>query len=153
MIIFTEKITSKNDTPLRPLPHFCHQTLPCGKQIPLPPCLLGQLGTDPSKKTICLYGHLDVQPALKVQFCYYFYKKLNIFFHFLLMLFYFSHLFLKPFGNHIWVNIWRRGQAYSRSLGFKESIDIGPQRISGGALKTSVATLQLWDSGNIQNWI
>jgi len=41
------------------------QTLPCGKKIPLPPCLLGQLGTDPSKKTICLYGHLDVQPALK----------------------------------------------------------------------------------------
>jgi len=41
------------------------QTLPDGKQIPLPPVLFGQLGSDPKKKTICLYGHLDVQPALK----------------------------------------------------------------------------------------
>lgn len=40
------------------------QTLPDGKQIPLPPILLGQLGTDPKKKTVLLYGHLDVQPAL-----------------------------------------------------------------------------------------
>lgn len=23
----------------------------------------GKLGTDPSKKTVCVYGHLDVQPA------------------------------------------------------------------------------------------
>lgn len=41
------------------------QTLPDGKQIPLPPVLFGQLGTDPAKKTLCVYGHLDVQPALK----------------------------------------------------------------------------------------
>ncbi|XP_063867387.1 cytosolic non-specific dipeptidase-like isoform X1 [Scylla paramamosain] len=41
------------------------QTCPDGKKIPLPPVLLGQLGTDPKKKTVCVYGHLDVQPALK----------------------------------------------------------------------------------------
>jgi len=41
------------------------QTIPTGEKIPLPPVLLGQLGTDPVKKTICVYGHLDVQPALK----------------------------------------------------------------------------------------
>lgn len=47
---------------------FGFQTLPDGKKIPLPPVLLGQLGTDPKKKTVCVYGHLDVQPALKVLF-------------------------------------------------------------------------------------
>ena len=31
----------------------------------MPPVLLGQLGTDPAKKTLCVYGHLDVQPAAK----------------------------------------------------------------------------------------
>ncbi|EZA56255.1 hypothetical protein DMN91_009981 [Ooceraea biroi] len=41
------------------------QTLPDGSQIPLPPVLLGSLGSDPKKKTVLLYGHLDVQPALK----------------------------------------------------------------------------------------
>ena len=31
---------------------------------PLPPILLGEFKTnDPSKKTVCVYGHLDVQPA------------------------------------------------------------------------------------------
>ncbi|KAL0280189.1 UNVERIFIED_CONTAM: hypothetical protein PYX00_001562 [Menopon gallinae] len=33
--------------------------------IPLPPVLLGTLGEDKSKKTVLVYGHLDVQPALK----------------------------------------------------------------------------------------
>uniref|UniRef100_A0A3B4FPZ2 Cytosolic non-specific dipeptidase n=1 Tax=Pundamilia nyererei TaxID=303518 RepID=A0A3B4FPZ2_9CICH len=32
-------------------------------EIPLPPIILGQLGSDPAKKTVCIYGHLDVQPA------------------------------------------------------------------------------------------
>ncbi|XP_069944343.1 cytosolic non-specific dipeptidase isoform X2 [Cherax quadricarinatus] len=41
------------------------QTLPDGKKISLPPVLLGQLGSDPKRKTVCVYGHLDVQPALK----------------------------------------------------------------------------------------
>lgn len=34
-----------------------------GDEIPLPPIVLGQLGSDPGKKTVCIYGHLDVQPA------------------------------------------------------------------------------------------
>lgn len=41
------------------------QALPNGTEIPLPPVLLGSLGSDPKKKTVVLYGHLDVQPALK----------------------------------------------------------------------------------------
>lgn len=41
------------------------QPLPDGTEIPLPPVLLGQLGNDPAKKMVCLYGHLDVQPAFK----------------------------------------------------------------------------------------
>lgn len=41
------------------------QKLPNGKEIPLPPVLLGSLGNDPKKKTVLIYGHLDVQPALK----------------------------------------------------------------------------------------
>lgn len=41
------------------------QTLPDGSKIPLPPVLFGQLGNDPKKKMVCVYGHLDVQPALK----------------------------------------------------------------------------------------
>lgn len=31
--------------------------------INLPPIILGSLGSDPAKKTLCIYGHLDVQPA------------------------------------------------------------------------------------------
>jgi nonspecific dipeptidase len=30
---------------------------------PLPPILLGEFHVHPSKKTVCVYGHLDVQPA------------------------------------------------------------------------------------------
>jgi len=40
------------------------QTLPDGSEIPLPPVLFGSLGSDPKKKTVLIYGHLDVQPAL-----------------------------------------------------------------------------------------
>lgn len=39
------------------------QTLYSGQQIDLPPIILGFLGNDPKKKTVCVYGHLDVQPA------------------------------------------------------------------------------------------
>ncbi|KAJ8734053.1 hypothetical protein PYW07_014604 [Mythimna separata] len=35
------------------------------KEVKLPPVLVGVLGNDPLKQTICIYGHLDVQPALK----------------------------------------------------------------------------------------
>jgi nonspecific dipeptidase len=31
----------------------------------LPPILLGEFLVDPAKKTVCVYGHLDVQPAKK----------------------------------------------------------------------------------------
>ncbi|XP_017469265.1 PREDICTED: cytosolic non-specific dipeptidase isoform X1 [Rhagoletis zephyria] len=41
------------------------QRLPNGKEIPLPHVILGTLGKDPKKKTVIVYGHLDVQPALK----------------------------------------------------------------------------------------
>ncbi|KAK6628534.1 Metallopeptidase M20 [Polyplax serrata] len=41
------------------------QPLQDGTTIPLPPVLLGTLGEDPSKKTVLIYGHLDVQPAFK----------------------------------------------------------------------------------------
>ncbi|XP_005177133.1 cytosolic non-specific dipeptidase [Musca domestica] len=41
------------------------QTLVGGKKIPLPNVILADLGKDPKKKTVLVYGHLDVQPALK----------------------------------------------------------------------------------------
>ncbi|XP_078491250.1 cytosolic non-specific dipeptidase-like [Ciona intestinalis] len=34
-----------------------------GETLPLPPIILGSLGENPNKKTLCVYGHLDVQPA------------------------------------------------------------------------------------------
>jgi len=42
-----------------------NQTLPDGTVLPLPPVLTGYLGNDPKKKTVLIYGHLDVQPAFK----------------------------------------------------------------------------------------
>lgn len=39
------------------------QTFTDGTILALPPVLFGNLGEDPRKKTICIYGHLDVQPA------------------------------------------------------------------------------------------
>lgn len=39
------------------------QKLPDGSTIPLPPLVFGNLGNDPNKKTVLIYGHLDVQPA------------------------------------------------------------------------------------------
>ncbi|KAJ8298794.1 hypothetical protein KUTeg_022854 [Tegillarca granosa] len=41
------------------------QKLPDGTQLPLPPILLADLGKDEKKKTLLIYGHLDVQPADK----------------------------------------------------------------------------------------
>ncbi|ESP04108.1 hypothetical protein LOTGIDRAFT_224093 [Lottia gigantea] len=42
-----------------------NQKLPDGNEIPLPPVIFAQLGEDPKKKTLLVYGHLDVQPAAK----------------------------------------------------------------------------------------
>jgi len=39
------------------------QDLPDGSKIPLPPVLTGNIGADKTKKTVAIYGHLDVQPA------------------------------------------------------------------------------------------
>ena len=44
------------------------ETLPDGGELGLPPIILSHLGKDPKKKTVLIYGHLDVQPAHKVNF-------------------------------------------------------------------------------------
>ncbi|TFK29507.1 CNDP dipeptidase [Coprinopsis marcescibilis] len=36
-----------------------------GEELPLPPAILGAIGNDPTKKTVLIYGHFDVQPAEK----------------------------------------------------------------------------------------
>ncbi|KAF9153317.1 hypothetical protein BGX20_004952, partial [Mortierella sp. AD010] len=36
-----------------------------GHTLQLPPIVLGAYGRDPAKKTVLVYGHYDVQPALK----------------------------------------------------------------------------------------
>ncbi|MFH4977345.1 hypothetical protein AB6A40_004054 [Gnathostoma spinigerum] len=41
------------------------QTLPDGNKLDIAPALFGTLGNDPKKKTLLIYGHLDVQPAYK----------------------------------------------------------------------------------------
>ncbi|THV02184.1 CNDP dipeptidase [Dendrothele bispora CBS 962.96] len=35
-----------------------------GQDLALPPAVLGRIGNDPKKKTVLVYGHFDVQPAL-----------------------------------------------------------------------------------------
>ncbi|XP_061392242.1 cytosolic non-specific dipeptidase-like [Musca vetustissima] len=42
-----------------------HEMMVDGKRIPFPNVILADLGKDPNKKTIVVYGHLDVQPASK----------------------------------------------------------------------------------------
>lgn len=34
-----------------------------GKTLELPPAIVGKIGDSPSKKTILVYGHFDVQPV------------------------------------------------------------------------------------------
>ena len=34
-----------------------------GQELSLPPAILGRIGNDPSKKTVLIYGHFDVQPV------------------------------------------------------------------------------------------
>lgn len=42
-----------------------HETGAQPDGLPLPPILTATLGADPAKKTVLVYGHLDVQPAAK----------------------------------------------------------------------------------------
>uniref|UniRef100_A0A3Q3GAW4 Carnosine dipeptidase 1 n=1 Tax=Labrus bergylta TaxID=56723 RepID=A0A3Q3GAW4_9LABR len=39
------------------------QELPDGQTVTLPKVVTAQFGNDPSKVTVCVYGHVDVQPA------------------------------------------------------------------------------------------
>nr|BAF48785.1 serum carnosinase [Anguilla japonica] len=41
------------------------QKLSNGESVALPPVLLAQFERDPNKPTLCIYGHVDVQPAKK----------------------------------------------------------------------------------------
>jgi len=57
------------ETELKALGASVEKRLP-GKQpghpnLDLPPILLGRYGNDAKKRTILVYGHYDVQPALK----------------------------------------------------------------------------------------
>jgi Cys-Gly metallodipeptidase DUG1 len=45
--------------------HYPGKQVLDGKEIDLPPVILGKYGADPLKKTVLVYGHYDVQPALK----------------------------------------------------------------------------------------
>ncbi|XP_060068837.1 cytosolic non-specific dipeptidase-like [Ylistrum balloti] len=64
MVCWTKELMDKlgAETELKDLGE---QDLGGGRKIPLPPVLQGTLGKDPKKKTLLVYGHLDVQPALK----------------------------------------------------------------------------------------
>ena len=48
------------------------QTMHDGSKLPLPPVLFTRIPAvpDPTKKTVGIYGHLDVQPALKAPFLF-----------------------------------------------------------------------------------
>ena len=37
--------------------------LMAGKEVALPPVILGKIGNDKGKKTVLIYGHYDVQPV------------------------------------------------------------------------------------------
>lgn len=37
--------------------------LPDGSTLALPKVATAQFGSDPNKRTVCVYGHVDVQPA------------------------------------------------------------------------------------------
>lgn len=45
------------NSPLNPL------QLPNGQKLALPKVVTALFGSDPSKHTVCIYGHVDVQPA------------------------------------------------------------------------------------------
>jgi len=62
MISWTQKELERLGAVCEQIPNGI-QKLPDGQEIPLPPVLFATLGTDKSKKTLLVYGHLDVQPA------------------------------------------------------------------------------------------
>jgi Cys-Gly metallodipeptidase DUG1 len=37
-----------------------------GQEVQLPPAILAQIGNDPKKRTILIYGHFDVQPVCRL---------------------------------------------------------------------------------------
>lgn len=66
LILFHKKLKELNAENIE-LTDVGQQTLPDGSSIPLPPIVFARLGSDPQKKTVLIYGHLDVQPAAKVR--------------------------------------------------------------------------------------
>jgi nonspecific dipeptidase len=64
MIDWTQKELEKLGTKCEQIKNG-KQKLQSGEEIDLPPVLFGTLGNDKSKKTLLVYGHLDVQPADK----------------------------------------------------------------------------------------
>uniref|UniRef100_A0AC34QH46 Peptidase M20 dimerisation domain-containing protein n=1 Tax=Panagrolaimus sp. JU765 TaxID=591449 RepID=A0AC34QH46_9BILA len=62
MITWTQKELEKLGAVCQQIPNGT-QKLVDGQEIPLPPVLFATLGSDKSKKTLLVYGHLDVQPA------------------------------------------------------------------------------------------
>lgn len=64
MINWTKDLLEKQGAKAE-LQELGEQTLHDGSKLELPPVLCAQLGDDPSKKTLLVYGHLDVQPAAK----------------------------------------------------------------------------------------
>lgn len=64
MVRWMEKLLKQEGVTTQ-LEDIGEQVFPDGRKAPLPPVLLGHLGNDPNKKTLLIYGHLDVQPALK----------------------------------------------------------------------------------------
>jgi len=59
--LYTAMVARGIETTLNPLGEHTMD----GQTLTLPPVVLGQYGNDPAKKTILVYGHYDVQPALK----------------------------------------------------------------------------------------
>lgn len=45
--------------------YFIYPQLSNGEMLQLPPVVVGTLGKDLNKLTVCIYGHADVQPAKK----------------------------------------------------------------------------------------
>lgn len=64
MINWTQELLEKQGAKVT-LHELGEQTLHDGSKLELPPVLCAQLGEDPNKKTLLVYGHLDVQPAAK----------------------------------------------------------------------------------------